>query len=81
MSDYIHTGGGTFTSPRNVELMEVALRHGLEPNQFSTLAAFITEVERLAKSEMPPQIPPHPNQRNGMPCRCSACELVRRPQV
>ena len=42
----IDIGGGTFTTPRNVALMEVATRYGLEPRQFPTLAAYIVAVER-----------------------------------
>lgn len=47
----VYIGGGTFTSPYNVALIEVALKHGLEPQQFPTLAAFIAEVERLYCAE------------------------------
>ena len=45
--EMVHIGGGTFTSRRNVEFMEIAIAHGLEPDQFPTLAAFIEAVEKL----------------------------------
>lgn len=46
-ADMVYIGGGVFTSKRNVEFMEIAKRHGLEPEQFRTLAEFIAAVERL----------------------------------
>jgi hypothetical protein len=42
----VHIGKGVFTSEANVKFMEAALKYGLEPIQFPTLAAFIAEVDR-----------------------------------